>query len=59
MIELDLVQYQVEDYVPHPYELLHDHSYPGTMGWFELTDLGKKAVARARMADNECVGELD
>jgi len=59
VIELDLVQYQVEDYVPHPYELLHDHSYPGTMGWFELTDLGKKAVARARMADNECVGELD
>lgn len=44
VIELDLVQYQVEDYVPHPYELLHDHSYPDTMGWFELTDLGKRAV---------------
>ena len=45
VIELDLVQYQVEDYVPSTYELLHDPSYPDTMAWFELTDLGKKAVA--------------
>lgn len=59
VIELDLVQYQVEDYVPHPYELLHGHSYPDTMGWFELTDLGKRAVTEAHTADDECVGELD
>ena len=45
VIDLDLVHYRVEDYVPRPYELLHDHSYPDTMAWFELTDLGKKAVA--------------
>ena len=44
VIDLDLVQYQVEDYVPSTYELLHDPSYPDTIAWFELTDLGKKAV---------------
>lgn len=43
VIELDLVHYRVEDYVPSTYELLYD-SYPDTMGWFELTDLGKRAV---------------
>jgi uncharacterized protein (TIGR02391 family) len=57
VIELDLVQYQVEDYVPSTYELLYD-SYPDTMGWFELTDLGKKAVKGARTADNECAGDF-
>jgi uncharacterized protein (TIGR02391 family) len=59
VIELDLVHYRVEDYVPHPYELLHDHSYPDTLGWFELTDLGKRAVMEAHTADDECLGELD
>jgi uncharacterized protein (TIGR02391 family) len=58
VIELDLVYYQVKDYVPSTYELLTD-SYPYTMGWFELTDLGKKAVMKARMADNECAGDFD
>lgn len=47
VIELDLVQYQVEDYVPSTYELLHD-SYPDTMAWFELTELGKKVVTEGK-----------
>ena len=44
VIQLDLVQYRVKDYVPSTYELSHNLSYPDTMAWFERTDLGKSAV---------------
>lgn len=40
VIELDLVRYQVTDYVPYPGELYP----PDDVGWFTLTDLGERFV---------------
>ncbi len=43
VIELDLVNYRVEDYAVS-FEEFATGFYPLTIAWFELTDLGKKAV---------------
>jgi len=46
-IELDLVRYQEEDYIPDQEEInaVWQHwSPPDTMGWFEITDLGRKVI---------------
>lgn len=48
VIELRLVQYHVEDYVPSIEEVIHDPFLPSTIGWFQLTDLGKRALAEER-----------
>lgn len=43
VLELELVQYHVAEYVP-PAELADDPWLPETLGWYELTDLGRKAL---------------
>jgi hypothetical protein len=51
VIELDLVHYRIEDYVA-PAEIAHLPGLPYTVGWFELTDLGKEAVTEGAKTDH-------
>ena len=42
VLELDLVRYHEEEYVPTLDELMSDGTPLSTIGWFELTELGEK-----------------
>ena len=47
VLELDLVRYHETEYVPSPDELMYawnNFPPPDSIGWFELTDLGVKAI---------------
>ena len=48
VVELGLVEYRYKDYVPLMEELNDSFPPPDTIGWFELTDLGKSAVAEGK-----------
>ena len=44
LIDIGLVEY-LSDYYCVPIELLHERdTLPTTVGWFELTELGKRVV---------------